>query len=250
RAAAVNLFDRRGAELKADLDKLNGLGAAAGAADQMTGLLAETTAAAKKLDGEVRRRLDAAAKLNRRKEELAKVHAAFLNQFRPMVRSLTLRIQGVTMDLPTDAGGLTMLVLALVSKDLPVRQALSDIIGDINLTVTLLSAADAAKWADVVMMLTPDELQGDRQSRRTGKVVRRGGQTSPILRRFSLQYPVRRNRAPDRPNHRRLRTGSRRRLCIAAGGNRCANRRRPGAGGAVRPSRPLGRTSGRAGRIQ
>src|SRR4029078_8455622 len=26
---------------------------------------------------------------------------------------------------------------------------------------TVMAAADAAKWADVVMMLTPDELQGD-----------------------------------------------------------------------------------------
>ncbi len=147
RAAAVEQFQRRSAALKASLQGLAGLQGAGNGDGAMGTLLADTSAAVGTLDGEVRRRLDAAARRSKRMEELGAAHTAFLGRYQPMVRNLTLGIQGLTMDLPSDASGLTMLILTLVSKDLPVRQALSDIISDVNLAVTLLGKADAATTA-------------------------------------------------------------------------------------------------------
>ncbi|AWK88377.1 methyl-accepting chemotaxis protein [Azospirillum thermophilum] len=142
RTQAVALFDRRIAALETQLGKVHALGGDPAAGDRMGGLLREADGAAKALDGQVRRPLDGAARRAKRMEELGAAHAAFLARFQPMVRELTLTIQNVTMDLPSDAAGLNRLVLTLVSKDLPVRQALSDILGDVNLAVTLLGKAD------------------------------------------------------------------------------------------------------------
>ena len=147
RATAVDAFARRSAALKARLDTLNALGGSAATGGQMAGTLRDADGAAARLDGEVRRRLDTSARRSKRMEELGAAHTAFLNRFQPMVRNLTLGIQSVTMDLPSDANGLSTLVLTLVSKDLPVRQALSDIVSDANLAVTLLGKADAATSA-------------------------------------------------------------------------------------------------------
>ena len=144
RGAAADLFARRSAELKSGLAKLSTLSADAAVTDRVAGMLKDADAAVGRLDGEVRRRLAASARRSAQMKALGATHTAFLGRFQPMVRNLTLSIQGVTMDLPADAGGLSMLVLTLVSKDLPVRQALSDIIGDVNLAVTLLGKADAA----------------------------------------------------------------------------------------------------------
>ncbi len=152
RAAAMDQLQRRSAALKEKLDQLVALERSGGVAGTATGkalgdLLANTTAAAAALDGEVRRRLETAARRTARMTALGTAHAAFLDRYQPMVRNLTLSIQGVTMDLPSDANSLTMLILTLVSKDLPVRQALSEIISDINLAVTLLGKTDGASTA-------------------------------------------------------------------------------------------------------
>ncbi len=157
RAAAVEQFQRRSAALQTKLDALAALERAEATSETkangtkngkaLGGLLGDTANAVAALEGEVRRRLDAAARRAARMQALGAAHAAFLDRYQPMVRNLSLSIQGVTMDLPTDANGLTMLVLTLVSKDLPVRQALSEIISDINLAVTLLGKADSAATA-------------------------------------------------------------------------------------------------------
>jgi methyl-accepting chemotaxis protein len=152
RAAAVEQFQRRSAALRTKLDALTALGGAGATSGAKGGkaladLLGDTANAVTALEGEVRRRLDATARRATRMQALGAAHAAFLDRYQPMVRNLSLSIQGVTMDLPTDANGLTMLVLTLVSKDLPVRQALSEIISDINLSATLLGKAEGAVTA-------------------------------------------------------------------------------------------------------
>ena len=150
RQSAAAIFTQRAQKVAERFEALRQAGGDSQTLDPMASLLSKTRDAAIRLDALVDERLKSA---ETRRESMVKLHTshtAFLSVFQPLITERTLAIQQVTMDQPADMDGLSLLVTKLVSKDMPIRQALSDAIGDVNLLLTQfgkIETADAKQLA-------------------------------------------------------------------------------------------------------
>jgi methyl-accepting chemotaxis protein len=141
------------AEVTASLGVLQGLDTDAARFEGVKTLVDRAVDRLARLDGLVGQRLALVTAREERRRALFAAHEAALKVLTGLSDARRDRLQSQSMEIPSEPGPLTAVVLFLVGTEVPVQQQFSNAIGAINLAVTLSVQADSADTVPAVEAL-------------------------------------------------------------------------------------------------